>query len=276
MFTTLFEEYRARENREIKNRIKSCITCSLDLSSVCIGNKLATEISSFLSLIPPVVVSLNLSHNRLNVELGNKLAMLFDGMPPQITLLDLSYNCLSSISKLASFFSNIPINVTSLNLVGNNFGNITSTELEKIFLAIPKNVREITLSYSDISSYSQDELIILSQALPNVMKINFYDDALNMVTESNPRVMLFKGNIGIAIVEKYLILSIFLPLEGDNGCLRLVNEYEGGTPIDEVVEFCQKNPFYQKKVISRHPLLESKGAAEDEGDAINNLNSKKS
>lgn len=71
-----------------------------------------------------------------------------------------------SKKELDKFFSTVPLTVTSIVLVGNNFKNLTAAEIIIAFRAIPANVTQLNFENNRWRSLSPEECIQILKSIP--------------------------------------------------------------------------------------------------------------
>lgn len=84
-------------------------------------------------------------------------------------------------AELIQTFKDLPANLTSLDLRGNEFYNRTGIELAQAFKALPASLASLNLSQDDFSGKSDSEAkLLFSSFAENVQTIIFDDRTLNL------------------------------------------------------------------------------------------------
>ena len=101
-----------------------------------------------------------------------KLESIFSNLPPEVTDLDLTGHdlFLKSGPELQRVFSFIPFGVTTLNLSGNQLGRKSGPELKIAFSGIPAGVKDLHLNGTELGGKSGTELKIAFSGIPMGVK----------------------------------------------------------------------------------------------------------
>jgi hypothetical protein len=195
---------------------------------------------------------LDLIGQNLHKKNGREFALFWTKVNQQYTAMTLLQNDLYLKTGL-EFFAQFPGNITSINISNNKFYKKSTSQMVEFFSASPPSLTAITITLDDIKDRTEEELIVIGQAMRFVMELSVVSEG--GLAEEHPSIDLLKKYIGFSwIRDEYQELSKINQRKDTNV---LILSYTTPASEKEINGFLQRHLFFSPPSLSQEEYLES-------------------